>query len=265
MTTKEETRSLERALQILEVLAQCGPCSLHQLHERTALSKSTIRRLLATLCRHHFVRRGICDRLYRANITLPWDGDRELAARTARLVEVATPHLSELTKNIGWPSDLFIYWTGRIRLVESTRSISPFDMDKKKFVDRDINMFMSAAGLAYLSALEDSQVSAIVRANRDEPEWCLERLGLVERDLLRELKHIRKAGYAVRRPGYRRRPASATFNAVAVPIADARGPIGGVSIWWPRKHLNAEQFARKYLFELRATAARISDDLARLP
>jgi hypothetical protein len=53
------------------VLARDAHCSLHQLHERTALPKSNIRRLLGTLKKHHFVRQGTSDALYRANVVLP--------------------------------------------------------------------------------------------------------------------------------------------------------------------------------------------------
>jgi IclR family mhp operon transcriptional activator len=61
MDTKLENRSLDRGLMILEVLARDAHCSLHQLHERTALPKSTIRRLLGTLRKHHFIRQGLTD------------------------------------------------------------------------------------------------------------------------------------------------------------------------------------------------------------
>src|SRR5262245_55573285 len=100
MPNKLENRSLDRALTILEVLAQDAPCTLHQLHERSKLPKSTIRRLLGTLKKRHFVRQGISDGLYRTNIALPWATDREHAATAARVVEVARPHMIRLTENI---------------------------------------------------------------------------------------------------------------------------------------------------------------------
>jgi IclR family mhp operon transcriptional activator len=77
MAIKLENRSLDRGLRLLEVLARDAHCSLHQLHERTALPKSTIRRLLGTLRKHHFIRQGLTDALYRANVILPWAADRE--------------------------------------------------------------------------------------------------------------------------------------------------------------------------------------------
>ena len=264
MTTKLENRSLDRALTILEVLARDAHCSLHQLHERTSLPKSTIRRLLGTLKKHHFVRQGTSDALYRANVVLPWAGDREYVAMVARLVEVALPHMSRLTKSIEWPSNLVVFRSGRMRVIESTLALSPFDVDNSKSADWEFNIFGSAAGRAYLAALEDAQVLRLVDEQRDDPRWALTRCGIDAATLLRELRDIRRMGYAVRRAGYHARPGTWRHNAIAVAICDARQPIGALNLRWRKSYLPAEKFARKYLAELRSAAASISADLAKL-
>jgi IclR family mhp operon transcriptional activator len=264
MATQLETRSLDRALTILEVLARAAPCSLHQLHERSGLPKSTIRRLLGTLGRRHFIRQGISDGLYRTNIALPWAIDREFTATAARLVEVARPHMVRLTETIEWPSNLGIPRGGRWHLIESTRSISPFKMDQQKILDHERNIFATATGLAYLSALADAQVLNLIREQQGDHRWSLDRIGIRESALLRELKNIRTKGYAVRRKGFEARPDSRRYNAIAVPIHDDRRPVGSINVWWPRRYSSAERFARKYLPELKAAAAAISADLAKL-
>lgn len=265
MATKLENRSLDRALTILEVLARDAYCSLHQLHERTALPKSTIRRLLGTLKKHHFVRQGTTDALYRANVVLPWAGDREYVAMVARLVEVALPHMSRLTKSIEWPSNLVVFRSGRMRVIESTLALSPFDVDNSKRADWEVNIFGSAAGRAYLAALEDTQVLRLVHEQRNDPRWGLIRCGIDVATLMRELRDIRRKGYAVRRAGYHSRPGSWRNNAIAIAISDARQPIGALNLRWRRRYLPAERFARKHVGELRAAADSISADLAKLP
>ena len=265
MATKLENRSLDRGLTILEVLARDAHCSLHQLHEGTGLPKSTLRRLLGTLQKHHFVRQGLTDALYRANVVLPWAADREYTATVARLVEVAMPHVSRLTSKVGWPSNVVTFRAGRMRVLDSTLSLSPFDVDNAKMVDWEINIFGSATGLAYLAAVDDAQVSQIVREQRGDPRWGLSRFGIDEKALLRELKVIRQAGYAARRPGYHSRPGSWRNNAIAVAISDNGGAIGALNLRWRRNYMPADRFARKYLAELRCTAEAISAALARLP
>lgn len=265
MSTKLENRSLDRAVTILEVLARDSPCSLHQLHERTSLPKSTIRRLLGTLKNRHFIRQGISDGLYRTNIALPWASDREHAATAARLVEVAGPHMVRLTETIKWSSNLGIPRAGRWHLIESTRSVSPFNIDRLKVLDHERNIFATASGLAYLSSLDDVQVLETVRALQGDLQWGLEYVKIDESTLLRELKDIRAKGFAIRRKGYQARPESRLYNAIAVAIKDSHHPIGSINVWWPRRHLSAERFARAHLAALQATADAISADLARFP
>jgi len=264
MPTRLENRSLDRALTILEVLARDEPCSLHQLHRGSRLPKSTIRRLLGTLSKRHFIRQGISDGLYRTNIALPWAADREHAAAAARLVEVARPHMVRLTRSIKWACNIGIPRAGRWRLLESTRSISPFNLDRQKVLDWERNIFVTATGLAYLSELDAAQVSQIVALTRGDPEWGLVRVNIDEAALLRELGDIKKRGYAVRRNGFNLRPESRIYNAIAVAISDRHRPIGAICIWWPRRYMSAQRFARKHLAALQATAAAISEDLARL-
>jgi IclR family mhp operon transcriptional activator len=264
MATKLENRSLDRALTILEVLASEAPCTLHQLHERTRLPKSTIRRLLGTLKERHFVRQGISDGLYSANVALPWAADREFTAIAARLVGVALPHMSRLTETVQWPSNLLIQRSGRMSVIESTRSLGPFGLDAVRKVERDVSIFASAAGRAYLASLKDAEIMSLVRSQQDDPHWGLSRFGIGEKALLREVADIRKQGWAPRRPGYATRPISTKFIAIAVSIGDGRRPIGAVTLFWPRRYLAIEPFARQYADELKATAAAISADLANL-
>jgi IclR family mhp operon transcriptional activator len=265
VATKLENRSLDRALTILEVLARDAHCSLHQLHERTRLPKSTIRRLLGTLRKHHFVRQGTTDALYRANVVLPWADDREYTAMVARLVEVALPHMIQLTSSVGWPSNLLAFRSGRMRVIDSTLSLSPFEVDNSRAVDWEVSIYGSATGLAYLAALDDAQVLQVVREHRGDPRWGIARFGLSEKALLRDLRDIRKMGYATRRTGYGSRRGSSRTNAIAIAIRDADRPVGAINLRWRRNYLPPDRFAAKYLGEFRATADAISADLTKRP
>jgi len=264
MANRLENRSLDRAITILEVLAQESPCSLHQLHKRTSLPKSTIRRLLGTLTRQHFVRVGISDGLFRPNIALPWATDYVQATHIGRLVEVARPHMIRLTRRVEWPSDLHVYWSGRMRIVESTYSLSPFRVGERAMVDLQVNMFAAASGLVYLSRLDEAQVLALARSKPDHPLWGFKRVGVSEAVLLRELADIRKVGYAVRRPGFNTTAASRPYHAIAAAVSDASGVRGALTLFWPKRFMDIGSFAGAYAGELRATAEAISSDLGKL-
>jgi IclR family mhp operon transcriptional activator len=265
MITKLENRSLDRGLAILEVLTQHAPCSLQQLHDLCGLPKSTIRRLLGTLGKRHFIRQGISDGLYRTNVSLPWADDREFAATAARLVEVAKPHMLRLTETVKWPCNIGIPRAGRWHLLDSSRSMSPFDMDRQKVLEWERNIFITATGLAYLAELDFSDMRKVVAETEGDAKWGLERVKIDQEMLRQELIEIKKRGYAVRRHGFKSRPESEIYNAIAVAIHERRRPIGSICLWWPRKHLSAERFARMFLGPLQSTAKAISLDLTKVP
>lgn len=260
-----ENRSLDRAITVLEVLASEMRCSLHRLHQRTALPKSTLRRILGTLTKRHLVRVGISDGLFRPNIALPWSTDRTHAAHIGRVVEIALPHMVSLTRRVEWPSDLHVYNAGCMQIVESTYSLSPYRMGKRTEVDVQVNVFSSAAGLAYLSLLDEAQVIALARSKPSHPMWSFEWIGISEATLLHELAGIRKAGYAFRRPGFNTRAAARPFNGMAAPVSDRSGAVGALTLFWPKRYMNTDAFARAHADALRATAEAISADLAKLP
>jgi IclR family mhp operon transcriptional activator len=263
MATKLENRSLDRGIQILEVLTRDGPCSLHQLHQKTQLPKSTIRRLVGTLTKRHFLRKGISDGLFRANVSLPWSSSLDLPAVSARLLEAALPHMICLTRSVGWPSDLHIRRRDRMRIVESTRPLSPFRLYRGR-VDFEVNMFGAAAGLASLATLDDAQVGQVFDTLRHDRQWGPARFALSERTLISELAQVRARGYAPRRDGYLGESvADDKLQAIAVPIVDNGVAVGGLSILWLRSYLSADAFADSHLAALTAAAAAISADLAK--
>ncbi len=264
MTDSLETRSLDRAITVLEVLAREQRCSLHQLHQNTALPKSTLRRLLGTLTKRNLVRVGINDGLFRPNIALPWSKDRAYAAQIGRVVEVSLPHMVDLTRRIEWPSDLHVYNAGRMQIVESTYSLSPYRIGKRSEVDTKVNLFASAAGLAYLSLLDDKQVIALARSKPRHPVWSFERVGISEETLLQELAEIRKAGFAFRRRGFNTRAAEQPFNGMAAAVRDRSGAVGALTLFWPKRYMEPDAFAKVHATALRAAADAISADLTNL-
>jgi len=263
MARELTNRSLERGLSILEALAQRRACSLSDLNRSTGLAKSTLRRLLAPLLAHHIVRRSLGDQLYRINIALPLIRGARTTPRTARIIEIASPHMIELTQRVKWPSDLHLRSGNRMCVVESTRALSPFHIGRAR-VDLDVSLFGAASGRAYLSALRNDEVGALIRSAGDHPAWGLGRLHTAAAEFIAELNAIRSAGYATRSPKYdgESKPPDRLY-AMAVPIFQARAPTGALTLVWPRRHLRPEQFAKLYLADLAATAQRISSDLAK--
>ena len=239
MKRPTENRSLDRGLAILESLSIHGASSLRDLHARTALPKSTIRRLLGTLIRRKIVRRSLADRLYRANIALPLQGAiGGLARQEGWLVDRAVPHMIELTRSVGWACDLHIFERTRSRIIESTRPLSPF-FQYSRPIDLQVPVFGSAGGLAVLSTWTDAAVLALVEEIGDHPVWGLRRIGLTRRELIKFLQEVRAAGFASRPKHYRGETAMAnTLNAIACPIFRMQTAVGAVAMLWPKDLLS---------------------------
>lgn len=265
MSRKLENRSLDRGIQVLEVLARNGPCPLFRLHQQTGLPKSTLRRLLATLVQHNFVRLGLDDGCYRANISLPWASGLALPTVAARLVSAALPHMVELTQTIEWPSDLLIFRRDRMVIVESTRPLSPFSL-YRAMIDFEVSLFWTAGGLAYLSTLPSETVVQIMRDLSGNERWGPKRFGLTERGFLAELAQIRRQGYATRRPGYTGETIGDDgLHAIAVPILEEGVAFGALTICWIRKFMTPQRFAKSHLGRLQTTAQAITEALHRRP
>lgn len=258
-----ENRSLDRGLTILNALSAHGASSLQDLHARTKLPKSTIRRLLGTLIQRKIVRRSLNDQLYRANISLPVPS-KAAARGDGWLVDCAVPHMIELTRSIGWSCDLHAFERTRSRVIESTRPLSPFFQYDRQ-IDLEVPVFASAAGLAVLATWTDAAALALAEEIGDHPIWGLSRLGMTKRDLLGVLQQARGNGYTLRVTQYRGESELAnTLNAIARPIFRNEGAVGALVVLWPKGFLSPDRFASTHLVRLRETADAISADLTRM-
>jgi IclR family mhp operon transcriptional activator len=261
MSRTAENRSLDRGLAVLNALSVHGASSLRDLHARTHLPKSTIRRILGTLISRKIVRRSLSDRLYRANIYLPTLNSR-FARGEGPLVDRALPPMTELTRSLGWSCDLHIFERTRSRIIESTRPLSPY-FQFERHIDLEVSVFASAGGLAVLSTWSDSAVTSLIEEIGDHPLWGIERAGLSKQGLLAALYRARKNGYAVRAESYRSTiPLANKLHAIGCPIFQDGTAAGALVMLWPESLCTPRAFAALHLARLKTAAASISADLS---
>lgn len=244
----KQARSVHRALDILEHLADKGASNLHAIHLGTGLSKATLRRLLATLSDRGYVRRGLTDRIYRSNVATPLALEREDAPKIGRLFETARPHMIALTREISWPVGLHYYVAGRMRVIETTHGLSPFGHTRGVPIDYELNIFAAASGLAWLSANNEPAVLDVIKRLADDEKWSLSRFGIAPDDLLNELTMIRQHGWA------RRRTTQGKLDdriGAAVAIYENSNPIAALNITWHRDAMSYEEFSSRHLGALK--------------
>lgn len=261
--TKLENRSLDRGITLLEVLARNGASSLADLHRETGIAKSTIRRLLGTLIRRRMIRRSLADRRYRINITLPASAGEPVPPELAVLVDVAMPHAIELTKSIGWPSDIHIVDNRNMRIVDSTRPLSPFHL-YRGLVNRRLNIFGSATGMICLAAMSDASIAMLHKATLGDRIWGIARFSMSFPDYLEQIRQTRQRGYGIRLTRYLGETVlDDGLAAVALPLFHLNRPLGAVSILWPRDYKRHTEFVKQFLPALQRTTDAVNQDLGR--
>jgi IclR family mhp operon transcriptional activator len=262
--TELSNRSLDRGIVVLESLARNGASSLAALHKDTGIAKSTIRRLLATLISHRLVRRSVSDKLYRVTIALPAGAGESAPQEMSGLIDVAMPRAAELTRQVEWPSDIHVLDGPCMRIIDSTRPLSPFHM-YRGIINRRINLFGSATGVAVLAAHSDRQIREFDAITRGNMSLGLARFGVNFERYMSEIEAARARGYGTRLGVYRGETVlDDGLAAIAVPIFVQGEPNAAISLLWPRAFQDAKGFAQAHLGPLKETAALIAEDMGRL-
>ena len=261
-TEPKTVRALTRGLNVMQILQQEGSATLHDIHKASGMPKPTILRLLRTLEKAGWIRRGLDDGLYRNSFNIKGMVDR--LDHTDRLAEIAAPYLDWLCQKASWPSDLAVLNSSgsHMELKETSRSLTPFFLNRDS-IGHMINLPLSAVGRAYLAF-----------CNVDERKVILDRLKKLRRienrlinnddKFSKELAEIRRAGYATREPtfGGGQNPLKSDFddglNAVAVPIHSKDKVLGCITVVWVRNAVSIQTIITKHLTELQSAASEIA-------
>jgi IclR family transcriptional regulator, mhp operon transcriptional activator len=121
-TPYREVRSLERGLALLDAMADLGWSTPSELARRTAIDRSTVYRLLATLVASGYaVRRPDDGRYFLAGKL----GSIGLGIRSDDLaLQIAQEELDGLVAEVGWPSDYAALVAGRLTILASTHRLT---------------------------------------------------------------------------------------------------------------------------------------------
>lgn len=246
----------------MEILAREGACSLADLHRKSGISKSSIRRLLGTLVTRRLVRQSFADKKYRITVIFPVSASEPVPADQAYVLDVALPIVTEMTKAIEWPSDIHLLDGDRMRVLDSTRPLSPFHL-YRGVVNRRLNIFGSATGMCCLAELGDKEFRTIAAHTEGDTVWGLDRFNTSIEEYLRhlklKLKLTRTRGYGARIGSF---VGETVFDdglaAIARPIYAATRLVGAVSLLWPKSYLATAEFADRYFDDLRHTTDAVS-------
>ncbi len=244
-------QALERGLAVIQSVIECGPCSLHQIHTDTGLAKPTLLRILAALENRGIVFRTIDDKRYRISSNSFLFGQQ----RDLQLVlqEVSVPILSNLCKDIAWPTDLVVRDGHRMAVVASNRMLSPFPI-KPTPHGHQPDMLLTAVGRAYLAFCSDEErneiIASIKLATPAHPELR------DPQSLPGLLRQTREQGY-----GVRSKIKHDGFSAIAVPVMLKGTPAACINLFFYTSAVSQENVASDHLARLNAAAQDIAKSI----
>jgi IclR family transcriptional regulator, mhp operon transcriptional activator len=264
--------ALARGLQVLQVLQSSQGLGLAALHRQTGIPKASLLRILKTLMEQGFIWQRMLDDAWVPSYSLA-----ELAGRIDRehqLVEVASPILEALTRQIEWPSVLAVPRLSHMEVIETNVTRAYFDQIALGPMGFRVNMLRSASGRAFLAFCPGPVREAVLQTLRRSDRKG-DRLAHSADYVATVLAETRNQGFGLRDPDFGgdydegRSVVDDGRESIAVAIrlpGDVLGPVPGtLNITWSRKvHRRDRAVALLAAPALRA-AAEIAARLARLP
>lgn len=225
--------SVDRALALLEVLAEHPNAGVTEIAELTGNTKSMVFRVLFTLERRGYVRKDPATRTYALGYRTLYLADK--AGDQISLIGIAQPHMDQLSKLCNENVHLFV--RDGTACVCVAISETPQQLRLSASVGQHSTLHAGSAPkilLAYASdeiqrAVLDSELQAYTPATITDPETLRRLLRKIRKDGVHESRSERDAG---------------AFS-IAAPICDYSGEvIAALSIAGPESRLTAG-FAKK--------------------
>ncbi|MEM5400309.1 IclR family transcriptional regulator domain-containing protein [Paraburkholderia unamae] len=211
-------RAVARAFSVLRLMNTAQRWTLHELHQKMALPKTTLFRILSTLQAEGYVQVDVARGQYALTRKV-----RELSdgyTEKAEIIAVAAPIAIRVTREIKWPLAIGVREHDGLVVGFSTMPYSPVAVHTTT-VGHRLSLDNSAMGLAYLawcSPQERSIVMDLVHASATNPD--------VARALLEsKIAKVVTQGWAVRQPSM-----ASDSATLAVPICLGNAAIAAVGI-----------------------------------
>jgi IclR family acetate operon transcriptional repressor len=228
-----QIQSLDRAIEVLKVVAGGSGMSLTEIAKASGQSASTAYRILITLEKHRIVEFVEAAQLWHVGLEAFRIGSSFLG-RT-RIIEQSRPVMQRVMTVTGETANLAIVDRGEVIFVSQVETHEPIRAFFRPGTRGPIHA--SGIGKALLAFFPEAETASILR--RRKRGTFTARTIVAEADLLKELEQIRERGWAVddeeRTMGMR---------CVAAPIFDQFGEaVAGISLSGPSVRVTPERDA----------------------
>jgi IclR family transcriptional regulator, mhp operon transcriptional activator len=251
MESTRPIRALMRGLEALTVLNRRGDATVSEIAQEIRLPRTTVYRILETLCESGFVFRDAADERYRLTILV-----RGLSAGfddEEWVTLIAKPLLRALGEQTVWPVHLATPSGTHLVVREATDQDSPFATERLP-AGTQLPLLGSAAGRTYLAfcgtAQRDALFEALAHGPREEDRGSRARA-----EVQRALDDIRGQGYGLMTRS--RRLADEVHLSVPVKIHDRT--LAVLTVRFLASALPARTALERFLPRLQQCAAKISE------
>ena len=251
-------QGLARGLEVMCALNELpgGEGSIVELGRRTALHRTTVKRVLETLRTCGFVRQTPGSNRYCLTFRV-----RKLSAgfRDEEWVsQIAAPLMRELTAEVLWPSDILTLEGDELVVRESTHPFSPLSFHHG-MIGEHVPLLETAAGRAFLAFCPPAEREALLGMLRTRTDARGE-LARNVRQVNSMLSATRARGYAVNEGDW---IGAGRFGAIAMPVMSGKRVLASLNIIFSKRVIRPDQAARRYLAALSSTAGKIARALPR--
>jgi IclR family mhp operon transcriptional activator len=250
MESTRPIRALMRGLDALTVLNLRDGATVSEVAQEIHLPRTTVYRILETLCNAGFVFRDAADDRYRLTILVRAlsDGfDDE-----AWVTQIAKPFIYELCREIVWPVSIATLSGTNMLVRESTDHSSPLAIERYSAGFR-APLLATAGGRVYLAHCPASQretlIEILARSNKEEDKPARARA-----ELQRGLAEIKALGFATT---MRTRRLVEEIS-VSVPVLLDDRMLASLTVRFAASAVPLKSGLERFLPKLRQCAAKIS-------
>lgn len=241
-------QALDRALHLLDILANADGVTLTALAKESGLAASTVHRLLTTLAAHGFVEAAEQEQAWVIGVEAFRVG--QAFHRRFRVATMGRPAMRDLMEATGETANIAIFEGGDVVFIAQVESAEPIRAFFRAGERRHAHA--SGIGKALLAEMPRDRVERLIR-DKGLPRFTDATITDPER-LFTELADIRRRGWALDDE-----ERSRGMRCIAAPIFDDNGEaIAGLSISGPSQRLDVERIER-----LGPMVARTAADITR--
>ena len=239
-----------KVLEVLEALNDIGPAGLTALHKRANLPKATTLRMLETLCSAGFATYDPMEKTYAVGL-------HALALSrgynsTDEIVTIAKPIVTELRRDLGWPSDIVVCQDDCLTIADTNTREAQFSIIRYGGSGTQLPFTISATGRAWLAFCPDETRERILRFDNPHPQESRDLLANPER-LRAIIDETRRRGYGLQSGEYFDTEAGA-----GVPVIVNGTLRCCINIVTARNAVGLEQIERQYVPRMQKAAEEIT-------